>query len=322
MKRTGRAVNLFLDSGAFSAWTQKTTINIKDYIAFIKEHEQRLVLYANLDVIGLGGKTPNEITAEQTLRNQKIMEEAGLHPLPCFHFGEPEKYLQYYVENYEYIALGVAGNSGNVLIPWLNRCFAEFICGDDGFPKVKVHGFAVTSLKIMLRYPWYSVDSTSWALTGGMGSIYVPRFKNGTWVYDENSWKVAVSSLNPKMKNAGQHISTIPLGEKQVILDYIHSKGYVLGKSEFKDVKPGYQLAENERWAEGKPMKKEENGKLTLDRSAKRKVEVLVEKGVSNMYQLRDELNIVYFQDLERFVPAWPWKFDKQNIQNGFDGLE
>ena len=75
-------VDLFLDSGAFSAMTQGVKIDIYEYIDFIKEHEDVLEVYANLDVIG---------SAEGTWKNQMIMEEAGLKPLPVFHYGEDEK---------------------------------------------------------------------------------------------------------------------------------------------------------------------------------------------------------------------------------------
>jgi len=140
-------------------------IDIHEYIKFIKENKDIISVYANLDVIGIGGKQPNRLTAEKTLENQRIMEKAGLNPLPCFHFGEPVEFLQYYVKNYDYLAMGVAGNTGTKLIPWLDECFSKYICDNKGFPKVKVHGFAVTSLQLMLRYPWFSVDSTSWVVT-------------------------------------------------------------------------------------------------------------------------------------------------------------
>ena len=300
-------VELFLDSGAFSAWTQKVEINIQDYIKFIKQHKDVIDVYANLDVIGIGGNQPNQLTAKRTLENQKIMEEGGLKPLPCFHFGEPLKYLEYYVKKYDYMALGVAGNVGKKLIPWLNTCFSEYICDEKGMPKIKIHGFAVTSLPLMLRYPWYSVDSTSWVVTGRMGSIYIPRYKGGKWVYDENSWKIAVSNRSPNTKDAGKHIETLPPTEKHICLDYIHNKGYELGKSEFKEVTPDHVLVENERWAEKK--KKDQQ---------KRLLEIIVEPGISNKYQLRDEMNIIYFLDLEKSMPEWPWAFKKKGVTNGF----
>lgn len=306
-KKKSNEVNLFLDSGAFSAWTQGIQIDIQEYIDFIKEHKDIIEVYANLDVIGIGGKQPNQQTAEMTLKNQKIMEDAGLHPIPAFHFGEPFEFLENYVKNYDYIALGVAGNSGVKLIPWLDICFGDYICDKDGMPKVKVHGFAVTSLPVMLRYPWYSVDSTSWVTTGRMGSIYVPRFQNGRWIYDKNSWKIAVSSRSPSSKEAGKHINTLSPKQKEIVLKYIHEKGYKLGESRFKHVSQSHELAKNERWAEKKPKNK----------SARRLLEIIEEPGLSNKYQLRDEINIIYFQDLEKTMLEWPWPF-KQKGMKGF----
>ena len=46
--------------------------------------------------------------------------------------------------------------------------------------------------------------------------------------------------------------------------------------------------------------------------------EVIIEKGVSNVYQLRDEMNIIYFLDLEASMPKWPWAFKTDEIQKGF----
>ena len=301
-------VDLFLDSGAFSAWSQGITIDIQEYIQFIKEHRDVINIYANLDVIGLGGKQPNKLTAEKTLENQNIMEAAGLIPLPCFHFGEPLSYLEYYVKNYNYLALGVAGNSGMKLVPWLDECFSKYICDDAGMPKIKIHGFAVTSLPLMLRYPWYSVDSISWVFTAGMGSVYVPKKRGGKYVYNINSWVIAVSNRKSSIKEAGAHINTMPVGEKQIILDYFTKKGYSLGKSEFKMVSQTYELKDNERWI----------GAMPKDKTIEHKVEIIVEPGLSNKYQLRNELNIIYFQDLEKFIPEWPWKFTLKKQQNFF----
>lgn len=624
-------INLFLDSGAFSAWTQGVNIDIQDYIAFIKEHQDVIEVYANLDIISRGNSTMDKKqAAEKTLENQRIMEEAGLSPLPVFHVGEVFSYLQYYINNYEYIALGgMVGKQKSTLIPWLDDCFGQFICDKKGNPKVKVHGFGLTSLSLMLRYPWYcmteedhqvltkegwkslsdlrvgmeilasnqgkaewqrieeipvfkvegaeidhlwnrnfeafvtgnhrwvispqnkknqvykvkttdtllrtdciarspvdyefpttptyqddlisllawfwtdgtikerknfrkdsvvlyqssianpekcqiiqdlidrleephykhvakkdggvswelygsardwllsiapnktlpenfafsltkkqaedflhysiladgtksglkrvdgfeitvwrdkkkpnlnvlrdiclllgvptsifegeggissslrsssvshiyvrclkkekirytgklwcvrvpagafftkcrdhiyvtgnSVDSTSWVTTGRTGSIYVPRFQNGRWIYDKNSWKIAVSSRSPSSKEAGRHINTLSPKQKEIVLKYIHEKGYKLGESRFKYVSQSHELAKNERWAEKKPKNK----------SARRLLEIIEEPGLSNKYQLRDEINIIYFQDLEKTMLEWPWPF-KQKGMKGF----
>ena len=296
-------VNLFLDSGAFSAWTQGVNIDIQEYIKFIKEHEKVIEVYANLDVISTG-KIGNKESAKKTLKNQKIMEKAGLKPLPVFHYGEPLEYLQDYVNRYDYISLGgMVPISNAQLIPWLDHLFTEHLTDAEGMPKVKIHGFGLTSLRLMLRYPWYSVDSTSWVVTGRLGSIYVPRYRQGQWVYDEDSWKIAVSNRSPSNKEAGKHIDTLSKGQREIILDYIHDKGYILGKSEFKEVSVDYIPSKNERWAQKKKTVKD----------GKRLLEIIHEPGISNKYQLRDEMNILYFLDLEDSMQKWPWAFKKLN---------
>jgi hypothetical protein len=45
---------------------------------------------------------------------------------------------------------------------WLDRVFDKFLTNPDGTPKVKVHGFGLTTPDLLFRYPWYSVDSGTW----------------------------------------------------------------------------------------------------------------------------------------------------------------
>jgi hypothetical protein len=282
-------IDIFLDSGAFSAFTQNIEIDINEYINFIKEHQANLEVYANLDVIGC---------PKGTWRNQKKMERAGLNPLPCFHYGEDIKWLKRYIdEGYKYIALGgMVPISTKDLTRWLDSLFNEHLTDADGYPIVKIHGFGLTSLRLMIRYPWYSVDSTSWVMTGRMGSIYVPKRTRGEWSYHEEAVKIAVSSRSPSRKEANQHISTLSPKRKEVILDYLKEKGYCLGSSIFRTESENYELKEDEKW----------DGKVL---NGKRRVEQIVEVGISNDYKLRDELNIIYFLDLEKTFPPYPRQF-------------
>lgn len=292
-------IDLFLDSGAFSAWTQKTEINIQDYIQFIKDNQQYITIYANLDVIG---------SAEGTWENQQIMEDAGLKPLPVYHFKEDPKWLKRYLKKgYDYIALGGLVKAGDI-IPFLNDTFSKYLCDDQGMPIIKVHGFGLTSIPIMLKYPWYSVDSTSWVVTGRMGSIFMPSIRHGKYYYDEASLKITVSNRSPAQKEAGAHINTLTPLRKSLVLEYIRDKGYALGRSEYKKESQSYQLKDGERWAEKKPK----------DKAILREVEIIIEPGISNMYQLRDEMNIIYFLDLEKSMPPWPWPFKTKQLPKGF----
>src|SRR5690606_13405309 len=72
-------IEMFLDSGAFSAWSKGAQIRIRDYIAFIKRHQQYIDHYANLDVIADTFKKRGAASAlyrkaaEATLHNQQVM---------------------------------------------------------------------------------------------------------------------------------------------------------------------------------------------------------------------------------------------------------
>jgi len=286
------AVDLFLDSGAFSAWAQKTEIDISDYIAFVKKYQRYITVYANLDVIG---------DPEATWKNQEIMEKAGLNPLPVYHLEDDVSYLERCIKEYEYFCIGgmARGFNFSTRLSFLDKCF-ELVCDQPSrLPKAKVHGFGMTSLKLLLRYPWYSVDSTSWLVTGRNGSVFVPfySYKEKRYIYNENSMKVTVSNRSPKMKT-NNHIETLTENKRKVILKYFESKGFKLGKSEFFKKPKKYKLRKGERWFG----KADENGE--------RMVERVIERGLSNSYKIRDRLNIIYFMDLEKNMTPWPWPFE------------
>ena len=281
--------DIFLDSGAYSAFTQGVEIKIDDYIAFIKAHKDHLAVYANLDVIG---------SPEGTWKNQRRMEAAGVSPLPCFHYGEDVKWLlKYLSRGYDYIALGgMVPISSKDLKIWLDDIWKNYLTDKDGMPIIKVHGFGLTSNSLMRRYPWFSVDSTSWVMTGRMGGVYVPKYRDGKYDYSEDCWKVQVSNRSPSKDEPGKHLQSFSPAARRNIEQYFTHKGFKVGESEFRMEAADYELKENEKW----------NGKAVGD---KREVELVIEPGLANDYKQRDELNIIYFLDLEKNWRPWPWPF-------------
>ena len=152
---------LFLDSGAFTAFTKGETVNLDEYCDFIGEHEDMLTVYAALDVIG---------DYEATRKNQERMEKRGLKPLPTFHYQSPFSELERLCKHYPYIALGglvPIAMRRSKMRAWLDACFLRIPA------TVKVHGFGVNSLWAWERYPWHSVDATSWLAPGKYGRTYV-----------------------------------------------------------------------------------------------------------------------------------------------------
>lgn len=161
---------IFLDSGAFTAFTQGTKIDIDDYIKVIKE--SNVSLYACLDVIG---------DWRATKKNQEYMESQGLEPLPTFHYQSPLSELRRLCNKYDYIALGglvPLAMKRKVMCSWLDKCwkviFEESV--KKGKPLTKVHGFGVNSFFIWDKYPFYSVDATSWVVGGRFRKVI--KFQN------------------------------------------------------------------------------------------------------------------------------------------------
>jgi hypothetical protein len=157
-------IDLFLDCGAFSAFTRGLSINIDDYIAFIKN--TGIKIYASLDVIG---------DDQKTYDNFVYMRERGLDPIPCFHTGEDYSFLDKYCSMTDYIALGglAGGRSLTYMKKHLDYCF--HVIGKH-WPK-KIHGFGLTSYNMLKAYPFFSSDSTTWLSSAKYGHIIGDNLK-------------------------------------------------------------------------------------------------------------------------------------------------
>ena len=168
-------MKIMLDSGAFTAYQQKVSINLSDYIAYCQENARFLESYVNLDVIPSTDNPQGwEEAAKQSDRNYQRMKKEGLSPIPVYHFGERRYWLDKLVqEGAPRIGLGgIARRKSSDKKQWLQGCFNYL----SQYP-VKVHGFGISSLKLLDQYPWDSADSLSWVLTAAMGRITL--FQNG-----------------------------------------------------------------------------------------------------------------------------------------------
>lgn len=202
-------VRVFLDSGAFSAFTKGITVDVAQYCDFVKRYDDIIEVASVLDAVG---------DPLKTWQNQQEMERLGVKALPCFHYGEDERYLEYYVANYEYITLGgMVPISTPQLLLWLDRLWEKYLCDPSGNPRLKVHGFGMTSVPLMIRYPWYSVDSSSWVQVGSMGSVIHPDYG-----------VIAISEKSPNRKTDGQHFNTLPKEQQSAIAQEFARIGYTI----------------------------------------------------------------------------------------------
>lgn len=204
---------IFLDSGAFSAMNSGVEIDLRDYIQYVQANRDIIevvdgqLVASVLDAVG---------NPQKTYENQKAMELAGVKPLPCFHYGEDERYLEYYVANYPYITLGgMVPISTAQLFYWLDRLWEKYLTDGSGRPRTRVHGFGLTSQDLMSRYPWFSVDSSSWQVIGSIGNILLPD--HGT---------VSMSKDSPARKVLGRHFDNLREIEKNAIRKLFDTLGF------------------------------------------------------------------------------------------------
>lgn len=210
IRESGKQV--FLDSGAFSAFSLGVEVDLPGYCDWILRnsdiirYEDGALMASVLDGIG---------DPLQTYRNQLTMESMNVRPLPCFHYGEDERYLEYYIQNYEYITIGgLVPISKPQQLLWLDRIWNDYLVDGSGRPKLKVHGFGLTTIDLVQRYPWYSVDSSSWVQIGAHGNIFL------------DGKTLAFSSESPNRKVAGQHIDTIAPMMREAIEKKLVDRGF------------------------------------------------------------------------------------------------
>lgn len=177
-----------LDSGGFTARKQGTPIDVKKYSDYINKFDVKLAF--NLDTMDV----------KETLDNQKYLEKnTKAYIIPVYHFSEfinpkHKGLLKEYAKEYPYIGLGGTAE-GATSVTNNKLAFFDFCFHTVGI-KNKIHGLAVTSNTLMKRYPFYSVDSTSWLSSLSFGKFM--QFKDGEFI--------SFNSVNVdgKLSNPGQ----------------------------------------------------------------------------------------------------------------------
>jgi hypothetical protein len=161
----GGRLELFADSGAFSAHTQRgggVSIKREDYAAWLSQWRPRLRVMANLDVIG---------DPKATARNQLWFEERGLPVLPVFHGTSPLTELEALCRDYDYIALGgTAALHAKRAAMLAYTARVALIAREHG---TVLHGFGRSSTADLDAIPFYSVDSTTWMQAARYGDIHL-----------------------------------------------------------------------------------------------------------------------------------------------------
>lgn len=170
---------IFIDSGAYSAWTQGIVIDTVQYIQWLNQRSDSIYLCGQVDAI------PNSISevkeaAEKTWQNYLYMRSKLNNPeslLYTYHVGEPVKFLEKALSYKDdtgrripYIALGgMVGKSAPTRRNFLTMAFNAIKKSPN--PSVKVHTFGMTDKRLLEEFPITSTDSTAWVIVAAMGGV-------------------------------------------------------------------------------------------------------------------------------------------------------
>jgi hypothetical protein len=218
-----------LDSGAFSAWVRGSKLDLDDYIAYCLKNREYCDIIVNMDVIpGEFGRVPSadevEASAQKSWDNLIYMEQFGLKPMPVFHQGERFYWLEKLIAHgCTYIGISPANDRTTAQKRlWLDDVFSAIV-DDEGRATIQTHGFGVTSIDLLFRYPWHSADSTSWSLSAAYGNIYVPRRDEltGVWL----PMRGFVVAMTPSKDSVSKSFESLSKMERQVVIDFLAEHG-------------------------------------------------------------------------------------------------
>ncbi len=191
-------VTTYLDSGAFTAYTQGKPVDIEEYMKYVgraQEHLDNLV-YFQLDVIG---------DPVGTSKNLKTMMNKGLKPIPIFTRGTSIKVLDKLAQgDHELISIGgvsfasgVREHTDGYVKYVMNRLPA----------KQKIHWLGYAKDSMLKAFNPYSFDSINWRWVSIWGRMPIWDGKKLTWYnrkdfqnYRDPKTKHAIRSLRKAME--------------------------------------------------------------------------------------------------------------------------
>ena len=169
-----------IDNGEFTFHRHGGSLDIDKYINWINENDEYIDYAIALDKIpgvwGVARTLEDYVEAsEKTWQNYLYMKERVKNHkklLPVFHMGENFEYLKRYLAlpDLDYICIsGFKDLTNKQREQWYEKCFD--VISNSNHPDIKVHCLGSATLTNAIKYPFTSMDATSWIMTAANGSI-------------------------------------------------------------------------------------------------------------------------------------------------------
>lgn len=209
--------DIILDSGAYTAHTKGTPVDLDEYTAFLVARVGGFRWAVALDVIG-----DPEASWANYVRQRADLAGTGIRLVPVWHIKTPLAELRRILAEDDAPIVGVGGMVGlhaSAIIRLATPAHA--LASAHG---VELHGLGVTSTRA-LTLPWASVDSASWTIARRYPLLYltrpcggIRRLERGLTLDPADAELVRRYGLDPEQVQD----KTATLGEpgKAVVYDY------------------------------------------------------------------------------------------------------
>jgi len=161
-------LKVMLDSGAFTVWKRREAgkdvpeIDVRDYAAFVLQHQDVLHSFITLDVVGDDAATE---------ANDAYLRSLGLCPVPVHPaVGDLQELGKLVEADHDFIAIGATVG----MIEAAKRTLFEQIFG--AFPEGRFHWLGGSS-SLIVDFPWFSADSSTWLSGRKYGKLLNEKFK-------------------------------------------------------------------------------------------------------------------------------------------------
>lgn len=179
-KRQGWKGKLLIDNGEFTFHRKGGSLDIDEYIKWLNDNDELIDYAIALDSIpGKWGQPRTSedvrISAEKTWENFLYMRSKMKSPdkaLPVFHMGESfdnfERFLQFPDLKYMCIS-GMKDLTNKQREAWYEKCF--YLVSKYKRQDMKFHCLGSATIQNAVKFPFTSMDATSWIMTGSNGSV-------------------------------------------------------------------------------------------------------------------------------------------------------
>jgi len=195
---------------------QVKEISVERYAEFLERYGKYTEAYINLDKIV---PSDREAAAKISRQHYLYLRNRGLRPIPVYHQGEDIKWLHQMLDDgADYIALAGAST---LMSPAKEAAWYDMIWNSlvnmGGMPYLKVHALGDTKPNSLKTYPWYSVDSSTWAKQPGRGALL--------YIHHEGR-RAAITMRNDGLHRKGyRDIANIEGEEREVITKLMAKHG-------------------------------------------------------------------------------------------------